>query len=336
MATNVILIKEFDAAKISYGTLKTQQTGTRSAFVNYDGAPLILQLPLMSVPFPINDTGFDGAPTKKFEVSLSFRGIDTDPRIKAVYDKLEELEEKLVADGVVNSLAWLKKKNATEEWVAEQFTPIIKREKDKETGEVVAEPKYPPMFKVKLPYDFATSTWSFPAYDLKGNEIDFATVKPNIKAGARARLLIQLTGLWFSAKGFGASWKVYQGQFEPVIRANAGLQFRPDEEDDEDVAPASHEDEALLADLAADAEEHVATAPAPAAPAPAAPVAKPAAKKAAAPPPPPVEEEEVADAADAAEEDEEEAAAAAALAAATAAATAAAAKKKAAAAAKKK
>ena len=249
MANTILLVKEFDPAHISYGEVKTLTTGAKSAYISYDGHPLLLQLPWMNIPFAINEEGYKGAALTKYDLQVSFRGRQTDPRLQLLYQKLGQLEAQLVRDGVANSLSWFKKKGATDEYVEDKLSRIIKHSKDKSTGEV--DDKYDPTLRVKLPYNFETQTFTFPAYDLEGNDLKFGDIKANVRGG-RARLIVQFTGVWFSGNGgFGVSWKVYQGQFDPRANAPKGLQFRKDEDDDAPAA-AAHDAEAD-ADLADDA-----------------------------------------------------------------------------------
>lgn len=252
MATNnILLVKEFDAKKINYSNVKETKNGGRSCFINYEGAPLILQLPWMTIPFAMNETGYEGAPLTKYVLSLSFRGLQTDARLQLLLDKLTALQDQIIGDGVDNSLTWFKKKGGSLEFVDGKFCHFVKYSKDKKTGEI--NDKYDPTISIKLPYDFAESKFQFASYDVDGGEIDFGTVKPNIRGG-RARLIVQVTGLWFTSVGFGFSTKCIQGQFD--IRPSGipkGIQFRKEDDDaDDKPAPLSHENDEELDDIAAD------------------------------------------------------------------------------------
>jgi hypothetical protein len=107
------------------------------------------------------------------------------------------------------------------------FTPIIKRDKDKSTGDYAD--KYPPTFKAKLPYNTAEDKFGFDSYDMDNNEINFNEYVSNLKGG-RAQFIIQLNGIWFSAGMFGCSWRVVSGKFQQLNTAK--LAFVLDSEDD--------------------------------------------------------------------------------------------------------
>jgi hypothetical protein len=107
------------------------------------------------------------------------------------------------------------------------FTPIVKHDKDKLTGEYAN--KYPPTFKAKIPYNSFENKFEFDCYDMENNETNFNDILLNLKGG-KAQFIIQLSGIWFSAGMFGCSWKIVSAKFQQINTSK--LTFVQDSDDD--------------------------------------------------------------------------------------------------------
>jgi hypothetical protein len=107
------------------------------------------------------------------------------------------------------------------------FTPIVKHDKDKVTGEYAN--KYPPTFKAKIPYNSSENKFDFDCYDMDNNEINFNDILSNLKGG-KAQFIIQLSGIWFSAGIFGCSWKIVSSKFQQINMSKPT--FVPDSDDE--------------------------------------------------------------------------------------------------------
>jgi hypothetical protein len=169
----------------------------------------------LGVPFENKDavkTDIAMSTDKKFDLTLSFRGMEDNPKIKSFHDKLKEIEAKIIDDAFINRVAWFQDDyDGNKSFVARLFTPIIKIDKDKATGKLVG--KYPPTFKAKLPYNTKDDTFAFDCYDMENNELDFASIMKKLKS-AKIQGIIQLTGLWFAGGKYGCSWKFNSVKFQ--------------------------------------------------------------------------------------------------------------------------
>jgi ribosomal protein L12E/L44/L45/RPP1/RPP2 len=166
--------------------------------------------------------------TQKYDITVSFKGIDENQKIKVFHDKLIELENKILEDAFANRVAWFKNNfDGNKGTVSNMFSRIIRRDKDKETG--MFADKYPPTFKAKIPYDSSEDKFDFDSYDMDNNEIDFKDYVSNLKGG-KAQFIIQLTGIWFSAGMFGCSWKIVSAKFQKVNSSK--ITFVKDSDDD--------------------------------------------------------------------------------------------------------
>ena len=243
---NVLLPKNLDINKIKYSELKVMKSGAKSVYVNYSGSKINIQTPVMNIPYGVNDNQkfIKDDPKRKdeppkYDITVSFKGIDENPKIKVFHDKMKELEEKIIDDAFANRLAWFKNNyGGNKDTVSNMFSNIIKHDKDKETGEVVN--KYPPTFKAKIPYNPLESKFEFDSYDMDNKEVDFTEYVSNLKGG-RAQFIIQLNGIWFSAGMFGCSWKIVSGKFQqsnaskPTFIPDSDDDVEEDEEDEEDI-----------------------------------------------------------------------------------------------------
>ena len=244
---NVLLPKQFNVDKIKYSEMKIMKSGAKSVYLNYQGSKINIQTPVLSIPYGVNDnTQFikDDPKRKdearKYDITASFKGMDENPKLQALHDKFIELEQKICEDASKNSVAWFKKNfEGNKGAIENMFSPIVRRDKDKETG--MFADKYPPNFKAKLPYDSVEDKFEFDAYDMDNNEIDFKDYVANLKGG-KAQFIIQLNGLWFSAGMFGCSWKIISAKFQKIntskitfVKDSDEENAEDDDEDDEDI-----------------------------------------------------------------------------------------------------
>ena len=243
---NVLLPKQFNVDKIKYSEMKIMKSGAKSVYLNYQGSKINIQTPVLSIPYGVNDnTQFikDDPKRKdearKYDITASFKGKDENPKVQAFHDKLIELEQKICEDASKNSVAWFKKNfEGNKGAIENMFSPIVRRDKDKETG--MYADKYPPTFKAKIPYNSEEDKFDFDCYDMDNNEIDFKDYVANLKGG-KAQFIIQLNGLWFSAGMFGCSWKIISAKFQKVNTSkitfvkDSDEENVADDEDDEDI-----------------------------------------------------------------------------------------------------
>ena len=232
---NVLLAKNFDTDKLKYSELKVMKSGAKSVYINYNGNKVNLQTPVLNIPYGVNDNmqfikkdDSRKEEERKYDVTVSFKGMDENTKIKQFYDKMKELEQKIIDDAFTNRLAWFKNNcSGNKDFVSAMFTPIVKHDKDKLTGEYAN--KYPPTFKAKIPYNSLENKFDFDCYDMDNNEINFNDILANLKGG-KAQFIIQLSGIWFSAGIFGCSWKIVSAKFQQINTSK--LTFVQDSDDD--------------------------------------------------------------------------------------------------------
>lgn len=232
------LPKNVDVSKFRYSELRTLASGAKTVYVNYGSEKVTIQTPILSVPyglgepFELKEAAKNGVSIadkeKKYDLTVSFRGMDENPKVKAFHDKLKEIESKIIDDAFENRLAWFKDDfDGNKSFVSKLFTPIVKIDKDPNTGKPVG--KYPPTFKAKLPYDNKTNSFTFESYDMDNDELDFSSIMTKLK-GAKAQLIVQMNGIWFAGGKYGCSWKVVSAKFQ--LHQNTKITFIQDSDND--------------------------------------------------------------------------------------------------------
>lgn len=244
-----ILAKKFDVSKIRYSPIK-KTTMSKAVYVNYGGDKCVIQFPLMHVPYDLSDSSLlnkDSAPkVSNYTMNVSFKGIDENAAIKNLFEKLQEIEEKVKADVFENRVTWLNDRyDDMPNVVSRLFSSNIQLDKDKETKKVLN--RYPATFRVKVPStseidDDGTvhTTFKFDSSDMQNNEIQFGEIIDKIK-GSKAQLIVNLMGLWFAGGKYGCTWKVMSGRFQVAQSAKYNYVEDSDDELPEKVAASTVE-----------------------------------------------------------------------------------------------
>lgn len=238
MSQPIQLAKNVDLSKVIYSEVKPQASGGKSVYMSVDNKNIRIQTPRMVCQWglskynPDNKVGSD-----KYSLDMSFRNMDTKPGIKSFFDKLVELDKKVVDDVTKNSNLWLRKANMTREVVEALSTPSVKYAKDKDTGEVTD--KYPPTFRINVPMKDGKPMCD--VYDVNETKLDLFDLDATGKMkGSQITAIIKLQGLWFAGGKFGCTWRLEQLRVEPP-ESIKGFAFQPDEED----AIAASDDEEI-------------------------------------------------------------------------------------------
>jgi hypothetical protein len=254
-----ILAKNLDVSKIKYGPLKKTAGGAKSVYVNYGGDKVAIQFPAMHMPYGLNNTADmnkDSTLPPNYSISLSFKGKEENKAIGKLFEKLQEIEDKIKKDVFANRVSWLNDRYDDMDMVVSKlFSSNLQYDKDKETKKVLN--RYPPTFRVKLPFSIERkedgtmeTTFKFDCSDMDNNELEFAAIMDKLKGG-KAQMIVQLTGLWFAGGKYGCTWKVISGRFQvqksvkysyvddsddetPVSKGKAAAVVDEDEEEEEE------------------------------------------------------------------------------------------------------
>jgi hypothetical protein len=218
-----ILPKNINVSNFKYSEPKILTSGAKSVYINYGTGKLRIQTPVMYLPYGVSEGGFEDKNAKvdntkkdkKFDLTLSFKGHDENSKIEAFLTKLKEIESKVIDDAFENREPWFKDDfDGQRIIVNKMFSPIVKVDKDKNTGKVVG--KYPPTIRFKLPYDNENERFNFSSFNMNGEAIDLADILPKLKGG-KAQLIVELNSIWFAGGKFGCTWKMITGKFQRSI-----------------------------------------------------------------------------------------------------------------------
>ena len=140
----------------------------------------------------------------KHTIELSFRDMDDCSKVSGFHKNMEAIDKMLVDGGVKNSMAWFKKRKTNKDVISALFNPIIKKSKDKETGEY--DGKYPDTIRIKLP--FRDGKPNFEMSHLDTNDTLTTDPKDLFVKGARVQAIIRCGGVWIIGGKFGCTWSV--------------------------------------------------------------------------------------------------------------------------------
>ena len=235
-----IRVSDIDVSKISF-VLGVKRAGRNPPInLKYNGANLQVRLPRIGYPGGClvreGETGL-----KTYTLIGSLKGCDPYGKERSaaaddvgkLYNLLTDLENRIIAAAVENSVAWFGKKRS-EEAIRDSFKRILSFSTDKVDGEYVPNGKYPPSFRVKVPvYDNKVSA---EVVDSARNPVyvtpeTLETKDTPFPKGVEANLVISGSIYVIAGQGFGVTWRLTDAQVFPQRRMGAAAIFA-DEEDD--------------------------------------------------------------------------------------------------------
>lgn len=200
---NVILAKNIQADKITFGDLKTSDSGAKNIFLGYEGKSLYAQTPDMSCVYGLSKWTGDGKGPDKYSMELSFQNATDTNSLGKFMNVLKDLNKRFIDQAMVKGPEWFRKKFSSPEVAEAIYTSLVKYPKDKETGEI--SDKYPPTFRINIP--FKDDKITCPVYDGDRNLINLMETETK---GAKVTAIIRFSGLWIAGGKFGCTCKVEQ------------------------------------------------------------------------------------------------------------------------------
>ena len=235
--SSITQVSKFDLSKVSISAPKVSAngTGSKAAYLSYNvsGQSLTLQTPSLPAPFGMNVYDKQGPP--KYSLDLALRGWNGEnPKVKAFYDVMAQLDEHMIDFATKNSKLWFKQEMKRE--VVEAFyTPTVKFGRDKEGNPT----PYPPNVKLQLRKKRDSEQFETTVYD------EASTTDPNARPitgvpmedilvkRVELTCLMQCTGVWFAGGKFGLSWKALQLRVDKAPSGIRGYGFVQDDEEAE-------------------------------------------------------------------------------------------------------
>lgn len=215
---------DLDVNNLEYREPKKNDSGAgRSVYISHNKKPIVIQTPVMYTnPYGLSkwenkDPVTNKVTSVKWSLDLSFKGYQERKFLKEFYDKMDQLDQKLIEDGHQNSAQWIGSKSKVIDVTEAAYTRNIKWSKDKVTKEI--NKQYPPNFKLNLKLD-KNDNFAFPVYD---NHRELIELNAENTKSSKVTAIIQCLGLWLSGNKYGVSWKVLQLKVEanPNIKGYA-------------------------------------------------------------------------------------------------------------------
>ena len=223
---SVTTVSSFDAKKLSVSDVKKLDNGSSQVYINYDGKRLRLQAPRLSVPY---DAG-DYKDNKKYKVSFSFKGMDTNPKVAAYFKVLEAIDNFVIDAATKSAAKWFKMPGASRDVVGTIYTPSVKYAIDQATGN---RKDLPPTQSVAL--KTPKGAFDTEMYDHKNQSIEGLTPVEVLRRGAEVTPIVDATGIWIADKKFGLSWKLHQVRVDVAGEGGSTRGFLGVEEDSSSV-----------------------------------------------------------------------------------------------------
>ena len=250
---------------VSVSAAKSLDNGAKLVYVNYNKGRFNIQTPPMELAWDVNC--YDEGPYPKYSCEVSFKGMDEDTKhgreLKGFHDKMVELEDKLIDEGVKNGSAWFKlpKGKVNKDVISSKFGPLVRVSKNKE-GE--PDGKWPSTMRLKLQYK--DEKFGCKLYDTEGDQflINNPESTHNIDSillkGSKVKCVIQCVGLWIASGNYMCQWQLVKAEVE-IREGMVGDDFLPDTDDEDD--DGSGETEEVDPKMLEDSEDEEVETPVP-------------------------------------------------------------------------
>ena len=233
--------KNVSMASVTVSAAKALDNGAKLVYVNYNGGRFNIQTPPMDLAWDVNC--YDEGPYPKYSCEVSFKGMDEESKqgqeLKGFHDKMLELEEKLIDEGVKNGAPWFKlaKNKVNKDVISSKFGPIIRVSKNKE-GE--ADGKWPSTMRLKI--QFKDDKFGCKLVDTTGDQ--YLINKPDsghniediLVKGARVKCIIQCVGMWIASGNYMCQWQLARAEVE-VPEGMVADEFLPESDEEEEPVP---------------------------------------------------------------------------------------------------
>jgi hypothetical protein len=252
MSDSIVFANNFNTNALSVSAISTLKSGAKQAFVNYNAGKFIVQTPQnMIAPYGlgVNDKSKFGGTGIDYSLDLSLRGYNEEGNpVKGYSDMLQSIDDYVLNLAVKNSVAWFGKQRSLDS-IRDSYKSSVKFAIDKATGQQKA---YPPTHKLKLRK--LDDKFETKFYNSKGALYKDMPIEDLLPKNVQLTVLIQCAGLWFSAAGFGLTWRAQQVVVHKLPERMKEFAFQglvADEGDEEEEAdesgPAAVDDDAALA-----------------------------------------------------------------------------------------
>ena len=183
-----------------------------------------------------------------YTMLASLRGCDSYAKERAsaeagevgqLYNFLKDLEDKVIHTAVEKSSSWFGRARK-EDVLRDSMKALVSPSVEKQGAEWVANGKYPPSFRMKVPvYDGKVN---MDAVDMANRPIPLTTdnLETVFPKRMEARFIVS-PSIYVSGQGFGVTWRISYAQVSARQRVTASQLFEAEEESEETVQVPTEE-----------------------------------------------------------------------------------------------
>ena len=213
---------DFTPSNTTYGDPRTNARGGKAVkILDSKARTLILSTPLM-LTWGVNKMVDEDTGRISYSLSLQFpSGEYTTDSTNMFYEKIRELQNKVLDDAVTHSKQWFNKSKMSREVAEALFYPMLKHPKDKVTGEPDVDRA--PTLNVKIPYwneEFNVELYNMDQTPLftKQTDLGSRTFESYIPKMTNLAAILRCNGVWFAGGKFGVTWYLQQACVRPPLR----------------------------------------------------------------------------------------------------------------------
>ena len=244
MSSPIVQPSAFNAAKLVISAPKPSKAGGKMAFIGYgESRNLVLQTPSLRTPFGVKDStkGEYARPgPAKFSLDLDLRGHEENPKVKALHDAIQSMDDFVFKQAEQNCKLWFGKVRSHDA-LLEAFTRSVKTSQGKDGT------PYPPRMKISLKKKLdteeashASENFDCPVYDQASRSdpnakpLEGVDIEELLSKGSEMTTLLQASMIWIVNDRFGISWKAKQISVDVPGQggsSSGGYGFVDDDED---------------------------------------------------------------------------------------------------------
>jgi hypothetical protein len=215
MALSITKISDLSVSDIKFSDVRKNSRGGKAVYLNHKaGGKLMLKLPALRAPFGLS-TFTDENSGKVTSTSLPL-SVDN----PAVAARLEDIN-KAVLDFVSAHCEEIMGKKMSRDTLAEMykapFKPALKE-------------GYAPILNLKVITDPASGAIKTESYDSSGVDVPL----DSLEKGQTVTTLVELSQIWRTPAGFGATYRVHQVKFSAANKLPSRALVESEDEEDEE------------------------------------------------------------------------------------------------------
>jgi hypothetical protein len=208
-------ISDLSVSDIKFSDVRKNSKGGKVVYLNHKaGGKLMLKLPALRAPFGLS-TFTDEGSGKVTSTNLPL-SVDN----PAVATRLDEIN-KAVLGFVFEHCEEIMGKKMGRETLAEMFKAPFKP---------AAKEGYAPILNLKVITDPATGSIKTESYDASGTDVPL----DSLEKGQTVTTLVELSQIWRTPAGFGATFRVHQVKFSAANKLPSRALVESEAEDEED------------------------------------------------------------------------------------------------------